>query len=312
MTDAVTPQRARPPRVGFVGLGRMGWPMARNLAAAGHPLTVHDVDPGRLASFAAEHGCDAAAGPGAFAAAGIVVTMLPDDAAVRDAVLERQGGIAPVLAPGSVVVDMSSSSPIATRELGRRLAELGVGLVDSPVSGGVARAEDGTLTLMVGGDDEDAVERVRPVLEVLGEQLFRTGGLGTGHAMKALNNLVGGTTYAVVVEALAIGERYGLDPRVMIDVLNASTGRSFNTEHVVKDHVLTGTYGTGFALGLLAKDVGIAAALAGAVEVDAPLADLVSGRLAEATAGLGPAVDHSEAHKHWWDARLDRGAEAAG
>ena len=135
MTDAVTPQRARPPRVGFVGLGRMGWPMARNLAAAGHPLTVHDVDPGRLASFAAEHGCDAAAGPGAFAAAGIVVTMLPDDAAVRDAVLDRQGGIAPALAPGSVVVDMSSSSPMATRELGRRLAELGVGLVDSPVSG---------------------------------------------------------------------------------------------------------------------------------------------------------------------------------
>jgi 3-hydroxyisobutyrate dehydrogenase len=311
MTDAVTPERARPPRVGFVGLGKMGWPMARNLAAAGHPLTVHDADPGRQASFAAEHGCDGAAGPGAFAAAGIVVTMLPDDAAVRNAVLDRQGGIAPALASGSVVVDMSSSSPVATRELGRRLSELGLGLVDCPVSGGVVRAEEGTLTLMVGGGDED-VERVRPVLDVLGERLYRTGALGTGHAMKALNNLVGGTTYAVVVEALAIGERYGLDPRVMVEILNASTGRSFNTEHVVKDHVLTGRYGTGFALGLLAKDVGIAAALAAELEVDAPLAGLVSGRLQEAAAALGPAVDHSEAHKHWWEARLDRDTEVTG
>ena len=310
MTEAATTEPAPPPQVGFVGLGKMGWPMARNLAAAGHPLTVHDADPGRQASFAAEHGCDAAAEPGAFTAAEVVVTMLPDDAAVREAVLDRKGGIASVLAPGSVVVDMSSSSPVATRELGRRLGERGLGLVDSPVSGGVVRAEEGTLTLMVGGD-EAAVARVRPVLEVLGERLYRTGGLGTGHAMKALNNLVGGTTYAVVVEALAIGERYGLDPRVMIDVLNASTGRSFNSEHVIKDHVLTGSYGTGFALGLLAKDVGIAAALAAAVEVDAPLADLVSGRLAEAAAGLGPAADHSEAHRHWWDARLDRNAEAA-
>lgn len=258
----------------------------------------------------AEHGCAAADGPAGFATAGVVVTMLPDDAAVRDAVLVWKGGIAAALAPGSVVVDMSSSSPIATRELGRRLADLGVGLVDSPVSGGVARAEDATLTLMIGGDDEAALRRAWPVLEVLGERLFRTGPLGSGHAMKALNNLVGGTTYAVVVEALAVGRRYGLDPRVMIDVLNASTGRSFNTEHVVKDHVLTGAYDTGFALGLLAKDVGIAAALADALGVDAPLADLVAGRLADAASALGAAADHSEAHRHWWEQGFQGGGAA--
>ena len=188
--------------------------------------------------------------------------MLPDDAAVQEAVLGWKGGIAAALSRGSVVVDMSCSNPTGTKELGERLARRGVGLVDAPVSGGVARAEEGTLTLMVGGDDENAVGRARPVLEVLGERLFRTGPLGSGHAMKALNNLVGGTTYAVVVEALVIGQRFGLGPRTMIDVMNASTGRSFNTEHVVKEHVLTGTYGTGFALGLLAKDVGIAATLA--------------------------------------------------
>jgi 3-hydroxyisobutyrate dehydrogenase len=290
----------------------MGRPMARNLVAAGYPLTVHDADSELQASFAKEHGCIAADRPEAFAAASVVVTMLPDDAAVQDAVLGWQGGIASTLAPGSVVVDMSSSRPEGTRELGRRLAELGVAVVDAPVSGGVTRAEAGTLTLMVGGDDEDAVERARPVLEVLGERRFRTGPLGSGHAMKALNNLVGGATYAVVVEALAIGQRYGLDPRVMIDVMNASSGRSFNTEHVVKDHVLTGAYGTGFSLGLLAKDVGIAAELADAADVDAPLAALVSRRYAEAATDLGSSADHSEAHKHWWDARLDRDAEAAG
>lgn len=304
----MTADREPPAHVGFVGLGKMGWPMARNLVSAGHPLTVHDADPGRRTSFASAHGCVAAADPEAFAPAAVVVTMLPDDTTVQEAVLRWKGGIASALSRGSVVVDMSSSNPEGTKELGERLAGLGVGLVDAPVSGGVTRAEEGTLTLMIGGDDENAVGRARPVLEVLGERLFRTGRLGSGHAMKALNNLVGGTTYAVVVEALVIGQRFGLGPRTMIDVMNASSGRSFNTEYVVKDHVLTGTYGTGFALGLLAKDVAIAATLAEAAGVDAPLCKLVSRRFAEALADLGPAADHSEAHKQWWAARLDPSA----
>ena len=283
MTEAATTEPAPPPQVGFVGLGKMGWPMARNLAAAGHPLTVHDADPGRQASFAAEHGCDAAAEPGAFAAAEVVVTMLPDDAAVREAVLDRKGGIASVLAPGSVVVDMSSSSPVATKDA-RRAGWRSSGSDSSTARSraGWSRAEEGTLTLMVGAATRTPWRASGRCSRCSVSGCSAPEGSAPGHAMKALNNLVGGTTYAVVVEALAIGERYGLDPRVMIDVLNASTGRSFNSEHVIKDHVLTGSYGTGFALGLLAKDVGIAAALAAAVEVDAPLADLVSGRLAEA------------------------------
>jgi 3-hydroxyisobutyrate dehydrogenase len=289
--------------VGFVGLGKMGWPMARNLVAAGYPLVVRDLDPERTADFASEHGCVGADTPQAFADAAFVVTMLPDDTAVQDAVLDWEGGIASALAAGSVVVDMSSSHPSGTKRLGERLAPLGIGLVDAPVSGGVTRAEAGTLTLMIGGVDED-VARARPVLEVLGEALFRTGPLGSGHAMKALNNFVGGATYAVVVEALTVGGRFGLDPATMIDVLNASSGRSFNTEHVVKDHVLTGEYATGFALGLLAKDVGIAASLADSAGIDAPLLQLASRRWGEAAADLGPAADHSEAHKHWWEGRL--------
>ena len=299
------------PHVGFVGLGMMGWPMARNLAAAGFELTVHDADAARSAQFAAEHErAAAAAGAADFARAGVVVTMLPDDRTVQEALLRWDGGIAGALPECAVAVDMSSSNPVGTKALGPELEAFGVGLVDAPVSGGVTRAESGTLTLMIGSDEEDAVTRVRPVLEVLGERLFRTGPLGSGHAMKALNNFVGGGTYALVVEALTIGRHYGLDPATMVDVMNASTGRSFNTEVVVKEHVLTGAYATNFALGLLAKDVGIAASLADASEVDAPLSELVARRWAAAAAGdLGPGADHSEAHKHWWDGRLDTLAE---
>jgi 3-hydroxyisobutyrate dehydrogenase len=141
---------------------------------------------------------------------------------------------------------------------------------------------------------------VQPVLETLGQRIFRTGPLGSGHAMKALNNFLGASAYTTAAEALAIGKEFGLDPRVMLDVINASTGRSFNTEVVLKDDVITGRYGTGFALGLLAKDVGIAAGLAEAVGVDAPASRLVRDRWAEAAAALGFAADHSEAHKQWW------------
>src|SRR5262249_49392586 len=199
--------------------------------------------------FAAEFGAAAAASPGAFAGAEVVVTMLPDGAAVRDAVLDWEGGIAAALRPGAVVLDMSSSDPVGTRGRAADLAPLGIALIDSPVSGGITRAESGTLSLMVGGTDEAAFARVRDVLETVGERIFRTGPLGSGHAMKALNNFLGASAYTTAAEALAIGREFGLDPGVMLDVFNASTGRSFNTEHVMKEDVITGRYGTGFALG---------------------------------------------------------------
>jgi 3-hydroxyisobutyrate dehydrogenase len=298
-------------RVGFVGLGMMGWPMAHNLAEAGFDLVVRDADPERQRSFAVEHGCAAAAGPHDFASASVVVTMLPDDRAVRDVMLDWEGGIGAALGPGAVVVDMSSSNPEGTTALGRELAAIGLPLVDAPVSGGIQRAGTGTLTIMVGADDEDAVQIAQPVLDALGANFFHTGPLGSGHAMKALNNFVGGGTYTLVAEALAIGQRFGLTPDTMIDVMNASTGRSFNTEIVFKEHVITGRYDTRFAVGLLSKDVGIAAKLAGSSGVEAPLCQLVSARWAEAAAELGGATDHSEAHKSWSSADLTAAAETA-
>jgi 3-hydroxyisobutyrate dehydrogenase len=295
------------PLVGFVGLGNMGRLMAANLAAAGFPLVVRDSDPGAQQRFIDAHGGTPANAPADFAAVSVVVTMLPDGKAVREAVLGWDGGIASALRPGSVILDMSSAEPVGTQKLAADLAPLHVSVVDAPVSGGIARAATGTLSLMVGGQDEDAFARVQPVLAVLGERIFRTGPLGSGHAMKALNNFLGATAYTAAAEALAIGKEFGLDPAVMLEVVNASTGRSFNSEVVFKNDVITGRYGTGFALGLLAKDVGIAAGLAESVGVPAPTLDLVRRRWAEAADGLGFAADHSEAHKQWLPTDLGAG-----
>jgi 3-hydroxyisobutyrate dehydrogenase len=291
-------------RVGFVGLGNMGAPMVRNLAAAGFPLTVRDANDALQAQIATEVGARQARSSSDFAEVDVVVTMLPDDRAVSAVMLEWDGGIASALRPGAVLVDMSSSNPHGTIKLGEALAERGIGLVDAPVSGGIARAVTGTLALMAGTDDPASLERVTPMLGVLGGQTFPTGPLGSGHAMKALNNFVGGTTYVVTAEALAIGQHYGLTPATMVNVFNASTARSFNSEIVFKEHVISGKYATAFALGLITKDVGIAESLAQESGVDAPLVRLSSARWAESVAKLGHGADHSEAHKAWWPADL--------
>ncbi|MBX5441703.1 MAG: NAD(P)-dependent oxidoreductase [Solirubrobacteraceae bacterium] len=288
--------------VGFIGLGNMGWPMAANLVAAGHDVVVHDADPARAEAFASEKGARVAGGPSGVAGADALITMLPDDRVVASVLLDD--GFAAALPAGAVIVDMSSSDPVGTRRLGERLPADAL-LVDAPVSGGVPRAQDGTLSIMVGGSD-DAVARAMPLLEALGERIFRTGELGTGHAMKALNNYLAAAAYSAATEALAIGRRFGLDPETMFDIVNTSTGRSFSSEVVLRNNVVTGEYATGFALGLLAKDVGIAAGLAQALDVDAPTLDLVSRRWAEAAVALGPDADHSEAHKQWWPADADR------
>jgi 3-hydroxyisobutyrate dehydrogenase len=296
---------ARGAVVGFVGLGNMGWPMARNLANAGFSVIVHDLDTDRAARFAAEFGARAVSSPDDFATADVVVSMLPDGRAVAAAM---DSGIAEALAPGAVVVDMSSSNPLDTRALGSRLAERGIALVDAPVSGGIRGADAGTLTIMVGADDDDAVARATPVLEALGKRLVRTGPLASGHAMKALNNFCGASAYATAAEALAIGQSFGLTGEVMLDVINTSTGRSFNSETVFKEEVVTGRYASNFALALLAKDVSIAASLAEASGLETPVCELVNERWRSAADSLPGGADHSEAHKAWWDLALASGA----
>jgi 3-hydroxyisobutyrate dehydrogenase len=283
--------------VAFVGIGNMGGPMAASVVRAGFSVTAVDADPARAREWAAAHGAGAA-GTLADVIAGChaVVTMLPTGAEVR-AVLADPAVMA--AAPdGLVAIDMSSADPVGTRELGAELAEHGVWLVDAPVSGGVPRAETGTLAIMIGGDGA-AVELARPVLAAIGDRLFEVGALGNGHAMKSLNNFVAGTAFVACCEAIAVGERFGLDPTTMIDIMNVSTARCFNTDLVMKQHVISGDFASGFALGLLAKDVGIADGLAHAVGSSTPLADLVTSMLADARDELGPHVDHTRAYEVW-------------
>ncbi len=280
--------------VGFIGIGNMGRPMAANLVKGGYQVIVYDVDHTRAAQFAKDHGATAAADLAALAGADMIVTMLPTGKEVRAAVLP----IAARLRKGTLVVDMSSADPVGTRELHAELAELGVRLVDAPVSGGVPRATDGTLAIMIGGE-ADAVAEAKPVLAKIGTRLFEVGGPGNGHAMKALNNFVAGTGFIAVAEAVLIGKRFGLDPAVMIDVMNVSTGKNFNTEHVVKQHVISREFASGFALGLLAKDVKIAADLAAAIDVPSPLSRLSAALLGEARDHVGFEKDHTLAYTYW-------------
>jgi 3-hydroxyisobutyrate dehydrogenase len=285
--------------IGFVGIGNMGWPMAANLVRAGHSVVAYDLDPDRAAQFASEFGAKAATSLDDLSDCEMVVTMLPTGKEVREAVLEADdGGLAARLKPGAIVIDMSSAEPVGTRALGEGLASHEIALVDAPVSGGVVRAESGTLAIMIGGD-ADAVARAKPVLAAMGDRLFEVGPLGCGHAMKALNNFLAATSFAAVSEAVLIGERFGLDPNVMADIFNVSTGKSFCTENLLKQEILSGRFGSGFAAGLLAKDVKIASDLGEQIGVDAPVSRLVRDRWADARDGVGAAGDHTRAAPHW-------------
>ena len=290
-----------PLRVGFVGIGHMGRPMAKNIVASGYAVSVYDADQARAARFATEHGSTAAASPEALGrASDLVITMLPAGSDVRDVVLGTgRGGVAATLTRGGVVVDMSSSDPVGTRELGRELVARGIALIDAPVSGLVPRAEAGTLTIMIGADDEAAFAVAEPVLKRLGERLIRVGSLGAGHAMKALNNFVAASAFTATAEALIVGKRFGLDPRVMAQVLNVSTGRSFHSDVSFPDHVLTRRFATGFTLGLLAKDVRIAGDLSAAVDASTPLIELVTRLFAEGRDEIGADQDNSAIIKLW-------------
>ena len=281
-------------KVGFIGIGVMGWPMASNVLKGGHDLTVFDLDPETRERFTREVGGKAAASVAELANSEVVVTMLPTSRHVRQALAEAEdGAFLKAIKPGLVVIDMSSSAPGDTKDLGLILAQHGAVLVDAPVSGARPRAITGTLALMVGGDDEAAIEKAMEVLKCMGDRIFRTGPLGSGHAMKALNNYVAATGLMAVCEAILIGKRFGLDGEVMADILNVSTGKNFATENLLKQHILSESFSAGFTLGLMTKDVAIAADLGEQVGLDAPISRLARDRFTYARDKLGAGRDNS-------------------
>ncbi|TMH25814.1 MAG: NAD(P)-dependent oxidoreductase [Betaproteobacteria bacterium] len=261
----------------------MGQPMAANLAKEGFAVRSFDLN-GTGSSPSVR---DAAAG------AEVMITMLPDGEAVRKAVLEAL----PALDSGTVVVDMSSSDPAATRALGTMLAARGIELVDAPVSGAVPKAIDGTLTIMAGGNAA-TLKRITPLLEKMGDRVFHVGPLGAGHAVKALNNYLGAAGTLAGFEALLIARAYGLDPKPMLEAINASTGRNSATERKIPQQVLTGAFASGFRLALMVKDVGIAYRLARELGIDAPYLREALKLWRDAERHLPADADHTRAYEY--------------
>ncbi len=306
MTEAAEPKSGRVTRVGWVGLGRMGRPMAGHLAEAGFTLLVNDrVDDAVTAFLELHPGVRSAPLPELARESEIVITMLPNGRIVRE-VAAGPGGLFEGVQPGHLLLDMSSSAPHETVELAALAAERGVLVADAPVSGGVVRATDGSLAIMVGGDDE-AFDRCRPLLEHLGARIFRCGPVGSGHALKALNNLLSCIGMLAVGEVLAAGERFGIDPEVMLDTLNSSTGKNNATENKVRQFVFSGTHASGFALDLMSKDVDTAIDLAERVGTGIPLGRLCRDLTARALEELG-SVDHSYLID-WAEGVVDSGPE---
>jgi 3-hydroxyisobutyrate dehydrogenase len=271
-------------RIAFIGIGNMGWPMAANLVKAGFDVSVTDAVPGKADSFAAETGATSGVSPDVDA----VVTILPTSKHVLSVLTD----LAPTLAPGTLVIDMTSGQPSVTRDLAATLALQGIGMVDCPVSGGVPRAKSGELAIMAGGEDA-ALDRADPVLRAMGTTIHRCGPIGAGQAMKALNNLVSAGGFLIGIEALLIGQRFGLDPALMVDVLNASTGMTNSSQKKFKQFVLSRQFNAGFGLDLMAKDLSIALEVGRETATPTPFAALCREMWASAAALLGPGQDHT-------------------
>ena len=309
--DARGDAGAAPPLVGFVGLGRMGYPMAGHIAGAKRPLMAFDVRRDTVEEFCRAAGAQPAHSLAELGAGcDVVVTMLPTSREVRAVLVgdDAGGGLVDVLAPGSLVIDCSSSDPMETRALGEILAQRSIAMVDAPVAGGVVFARDGSLDILLGGADE-ARERARAVLEPTAGRFFDCGALGAGHAMKVLNNFVNAQALLTYAEAMAAGLKFGLAPDMMVESLvAATTGRNHPFEKKIVAQVLPRRFATGMALSLIAKDVGLARDLAQGLGMQAPVLNACLDLWTRAAEEIGPMADQSEVVKLW---ERDAGVELA-
>jgi 3-hydroxyisobutyrate dehydrogenase len=284
----------RPYTVGFIGIGKMGFPMASMIATHGYPLLAYDISEEALRGLCSRTAAKAAASLAEIGGAcTVVVLMLPDSNVVTRVLFGDDNALATHLARGSVVIDMSSSDPSVTREIGPRLKQLGVDFMDAPVSGGVRRAVDGSLAIMAGGESA-VIARVKPLLLTMGKSIIETGALGSGHAMKALNNYVSAAGLLAACEALKVGLDFGIDPEKIVAVFNASTGKNNSTENKLLQYIVSSSYNSGFSLGLMRKDIAIAADLAERLGAKTLLGDTLLKSWKDAETALGGAADHTE------------------
>lgn len=247
-------------KAGIIGLGNMGGRMAKRLLEQGVEVGVFDLNKEFVRSFV-ELGAEEAESPAELASKfPYIITVLPNVFIVKET-LAGPNGLMEGLKPDSLLIEMTTSIPSVTKELNEMLKKEGFRMIDAPVSGGVKKAEDGSLSIMVGGEADD-FEEAKPLLSLLGQNIFHVGESGAGHTIKALNNMISATTLAATGEAMALGVKLGLDPNKMLDVINSSTGRSFSSDFKFPNQVLTRNFEVGFTLDLMVKDLKIAMSMA--------------------------------------------------
>jgi 3-hydroxyisobutyrate dehydrogenase len=292
----MTQRSSQVSEVGFVGLGNMGMPMARRLAAAGYHVRGYDVSAEIMREIAGADGFTPAPGLSGLGT-DVVLLSLPDSDVVEHVLLA--GGLLDSVPEGGMVIDMSSSDPARTRDLAARAAESRVALIDAPVSGGVAGARAGSLTIMVGGSPE-AFELARPMLAAIGKRVVHAGDVGAGHAVKALNNLMSAAHLVVSSEALIAGRRFGLDPAVMLEIINGSSGRSGSTENKWPNYVLPEKFDAGFSVRLMVKDMRLALGIERATGTPSAVSEAALAAWEAALADLPGDSDHTEIAR-WLD-----------
>lgn len=280
--------------VAFLGLGAIGRPMAARIVAGGHSLAVWNRTAERAKSFAAETGARLADTPAEAArGAQVVITCLPTSRDV-ESLLDGADGLLAGIGNGSTFIDCTSGDPAGCRRIAARLAERGASFIDAPVSGGTTGAQNGTLTVMIGGDAE-VIARVRPVLDTFGKNIVHCGEIGAGDAVKAVNNALLAIHVWTTAEGLATLAKAGIDPAVALQVINASSGRSNTSMNLFPERVLTRAFPRTFRLALLEKDLGIAADVARDQRVPTPMIQLASELFRIARSELGEVADHVEA-----------------
>lgn len=283
-------------RVSFLGLGDIGSLMASHLARDPFALTVWNRTEHKARDFALKHQARLAHNPAdAVRGAEVIITCLPSSAEV-EAVLHGENGMLGSLERGAVLLDCTSGDPPTSRSIAAELAYRGVGFIDAPVSGGTIAAKAGSLTIMWGGEPA-TFERVRPVVEAFGKKIVHAGPVGAGDALKAVNNALLAVHILSTGEGLAVLVKAGVDPKVALEVINASSGRSNTSENLIPQRVLTRAFPRTFRLALLDKDIGIADTLAQELGVRTPVLSLAAKRLHEARESLGEEADHVEAVK---------------
>lgn len=254
-------------KIGFIGIGAMGKPMALNLLKAGYELHVFDINEAAVAELVAKGALKAQSPAQLAEEVDVVITMLPNFQIVSQ-IMTGPDGVFAGAKEGTIIIDMSSVAPGQTKVLAQAAQERGFAYVDAPVSGGVAGAEKGSLTIMVGGEEE-IVAKVNPIFQVLGSKVFHVGPVGSGDAVKLVNNLLLGVNMAAVAEALILGVKAGLKPEVLSEIISVSSGRSYAFEAKVPNFILQGNFEAGFAIDLQYKDLELAVQTA--KELNVPL-----------------------------------------